>query len=220
MPFDHVAGREAFRQRVLSLVVVTTGSADLGANAAGYTRAAGSFITDGFAAGMEAVGTGFPGTAGAAAMVETVSALAMTITGGRTVTASAAGRTLSVGLPQDRRWQGTQTPVTTSPATRPAFLDQWVPGVTADDGAIVDTGFYVLTWNGLSNKGIVATFRQMQALRDLFPPGYAVFIGSYQLRVTGNPGPAFSAPVTTANGYDSITLRIPWRIITTSNLAA
>lgn len=220
MPFDHVAGREAFRQHALSLVVATTGSVTIGTDTAGYTRAAGSFITDGFAAGMEVAGTGFPGSVGAAAMIETVSAAAMTITGGRTVAAPAGSRTLSVGLPADRRWQGTQTPITTVTATRPAFLDQWVPGITADSGAIIDTGFYVLTWNGLSNKGIVAMFRQMQALRDLFPPGYSVFVGDWLLRVTGDPAPSFSAPITTINGYDTMSLRIPWRIVTSSNRAA
>lgn len=212
MPFDHVAGREAFRQRALSLVVATSGATTLGADSSGYTRAAGSFVTDGFAAGMEVVGTGFPGSAGAAAMIETVSALAMTITGGRTVTAPAGSRTLSVGLPADRRWQGTQTPISTVTATRPAFLDQWVPGVVEDPSFPADTGFYALTWQGISNKGIVAMFRQMQALRDLFPTGYKALINGYLLHVTGMPAPSFTQPVTLVNGYDMSTLRIPWRV--------
>lgn len=218
--FDHAAGKEAFRQRALTLVVATTGSTDLGANAAGYTRATGSFITDGFAAGMEVIGTGFGGSVGAAGIADTPTALALPIIGGRTVTAPAAARTLAVALPLDRRWQGTQNTATTAPATRPAISDKWVIGRAADSGGIVDTGFYLLTWNGLSNKGTLAMFRQMQGLRDLFPPGFIFVIGSDRIRVTGDPAPNFTTPETTTNGYDFSQLSIPWRIITSSNLAA
>lgn len=212
MPFDHVAGREAFRQRALTLVVATTGSTTLGTNAAGYTRPAGSFIADGFAAGMEVVGTGFPGSIGAAGVAETPTALTLPIIGGRTATGDAAVRRLSVGLPADQRWQGTQTPTATVTATRPSFLDQWVPGIVEDPSFPADNGFYLLTWNGLSNKGIVAMFRQMQALRDLFPTGYKALVNGYLLHVTGMPAPSFTQPVTLDNGYDMSTLRIPWRV--------
>src|SRR5690349_16851769 len=100
-PFDHVAGREAMRLRALTLVVATTGSTTLGSNASGFTRPAGSFYDDGFAAGMEVVGTGFPSIIGEASIVESAisgSPLTMTITGGRSTSAQAGSRTLTVGL--------------------------------------------------------------------------------------------------------------------------
>lgn len=216
MPLDHLAAREAFRARLLTFVAATTGTTTLGADVDGFTRAAGSFITDGFAAGMEVAGAGFPGTVGDSAIVKTVSALNLKIEGGRTATAPAAARSLTVSLPQDRRWQGTQTPVSTAVATRPNVLEQWVPGITRDYGAIVDTGFYVVTLNALANRGINAVMREMQKIRDLFPPGTQFFIGSDMIRVTGDPAPSFSQPVTTANGYETSSLRIPWRAVTTN----
>lgn len=218
--FDHAEGWKAMWTRAETLVVATTGTMTLGADAAGYTRASGSFITNGFAAGMEVVGTGWPGSVGAAGIADTPSALAIPIIGGRTVTTPAGSRSLSVGLPLDRRRGGTQNPATTTPATRPFVSDKWAPTRAADSGGIVDTGFYYITWNGLSNKGDLAMFRQMQALRDLFPPGYTFTIGSYLLRVTGDPAPNFTPPVTTTNGYDFSQLSIPWRIITASNRVA
>lgn len=211
---DHILAREAFRIRLQTLVVATTGTTTLAATTAGFTRASGSFVDDGFAAGMEIVPAGF--TDNSVAIVKDVSALTLTIEGTRAAQTSASGRSLTVGLPADKQWQGTQTPVSTAPATRPKIIEQWVPGTSADDGAMVDTGFYVVTWNALANRGIKAVFTQMQKMRDLFPPGQYFFVGDDQIRVTGNPAPNFTQPVTTDNGYESSTLRIPWRAVTTN----
>jgi hypothetical protein len=49
----------ALRGRVLTLSVATTGTTSLAATATGYTRAAGSFVTDGFKPGMEVLAAGF-----------------------------------------------------------------------------------------------------------------------------------------------------------------
>lgn len=216
---DHVVAREAFRTRLLTLVVATTGTTTLAATTTGFTRLAGSFITDGFAAGMEIVPAGF--TSNTPAIIQSVvDATHITIEGTRAAQVSDSGRSLTVGLPLDRRWQGTQTPATTAPATRPMIVEQWVPGLSADDGGIVDTGFYVITWNGLSNRGVKAMFAEMQAVRNLFPPGYTFSVQGTLIRVTGNPAPSFTTPVTLDNGYESSTLSIPWRIMTTSNLNA
>jgi hypothetical protein len=218
-PFDHVAGREAFRQRAMTLVVATTGSTTLGSNSAGFTRATGSFYDDGFAAGMEVEGTGFPGSIGAPSIVESAlsaSPLAMTIAGGRSSSAQAGTRTLSVGLPLRRQWQGTQTSFADSPATRPYVSDQWVLGGRSDEAGIVETGMYVINWFGIANKGITAMLRQMQKLRDLFPPGWSAFVGDDILRVTGRPAPNFTTPVTLESGYEFSALSVPWRIITTN----
>lgn len=216
---DHVLAREGFRQRLLSLVVATTGTTTLSATSTGFARTAGSFLTDGFAAGMEVVPAGFSAPNNAPAIIDTVSGLALTIAGGRTVEAAASSRSLSVGLPQLRQWQGTQNPTTNAPGTIPFVVEQWVPGATFDDGAIIDTGFYVVTWNALPNRGIVATFRQMQAMRDLYPPGWSFYVGADKVRVTGSPAPQFTAPVRIATGYEMSTLRVPWRSVTT-NLSA
>ncbi len=221
---DHLLAREAFRARLLTLVVATTGTTTLEATATGFARASGSFFDDGFLAGMEVVGTGFSAANNGAwplapAIAQTVTSalpLVMPIKGGRTIQASAGSRTLSVGLPQDRRWQGIQTPQTDAPATRPNIIEQWVPGATDDDGGIVDTGFYVITWNGLANYGAAAMLRQMSKLRNHFPPGLSFSVGGDLLRVTGRPASQFTQPITTDNGYESSTIRIPWRVMTTN----
>lgn len=215
---DHVAAREAFRTRLLTLVVATTGSVTLAATTTGFTRSSGSFLTDGFAAGMEVVPTGF--ASNTAVIIQSVDALSMTIAGTRSAEASGAGRSLTVGLPVDRRWQGTQTPAAPAVATRPNVLEQWVPGQARDYGAMIDTGFYIVTWNALANKGIKAVFSQMQAIRDLFPPGQSFLVSADQLRVTGDPAPNFTQPITTDNGYETSTLSIPWRSVTTNLLSA
>lgn len=213
---DHVLAKEGFRQRLLTLVVASTGTMSLESTSAGFARATGSFLGDGFAPGMEIVPVGFSAPNNAAAIIDTVSALSMTIAGGRAVQAAAGARSLSVGLPQLRQWQGTQNPTINAPGTIPFVVEQWVPGATNDDGAIIDTGFYVVTWNALPNRGIIATFRQMQAIRNLFPPGFSVYVGADKVRVTGSPAPQFSAPVRIATGYEMSTIRIPWRAVTTN----
>lgn len=213
---DHVLAREGYRQRLLTLVVATTGTTTLSATSGGFARAAGSFLTDGFAPGMEIIGTGFSAPNNAAAIIDTVTALAITIAGGRAVQAAAGARSLTVGVPQQIQWMGTQTPYSSAPATKPYLIDQWVPGATEDYGAIIDEGFYVVTWFGLPNRGILATFRQMQAMRNLYPPGFSVLVGADKVRVTGQPAPQFTAPVRIATGYEMSTLRIPWRAVTTN----
>lgn len=214
MPFDHLAGRETFRDRAETLVVATTGTMALAATTTGFTRATGSFNDDGFQVGMEVVPAGF--TSNTPAIVTRVEPLTLSILGTRSAQASGSGRSLTVGLPLDRRWHGTQTPVTTSPATRPRLIERWSPSLTEDLGAIVDTGFHLFTWEGLANYGIAAMLVQMQALRDLFPPGFTGVVDGNLLRVTGRPAPRFTDPVTSDDGRLSSTLSIPWRIVTTN----
>lgn len=215
---DHLAAREALRARALTLVVATTGTMELGATTAGYTRTAGSFLSDGFAAGMEVVPAGFP--TNAAKMIESVTDTLVTITGGLSSSvAAASGRALTVGLPVARQWENTQTPYTTTPGVRPYIAEQWVPATgdsAADEFAMVaDTGMYVLTWYGLANKGVLAMYRQMKALRNLFPPGLNLAVGddSDWLRILGTPGPSIGQLIPLENGYVTSTLRIPWRAV-------
>ena len=219
---DHLAAREAFRARLLTLVVATTGSTTLAATSAGFTRSAGSFVTDKFSPGMEVVADGFSDANEAPALISSVvpaTPLVMGIAGGRTAQPSGGSRTLTVGLPAIRQWHGTQTPEEVVRGTRPSVIEQWVPSSVDDDGMIIDTGFYVVTLNLPGNKGLAASLRYMQAMRNLFPPGLQFTIDGDLVRVTGSPAPYFSQPTTLENGYESSTLTVPWRVATT-NLAA
>jgi hypothetical protein len=217
---DHLAAREAFRARLLTLVVATTGSTSLAATTNGYTRNAGSFLSDKFAAGMEVTPSGFSAANNVVAMIETVVAQTVTLKGitGRTPQTIDAGRSLTVGLPAIRQWHGTQTPEAILKGTRPSVVEQWVPSSVEDNGAIIDTGFYVVTLNLPGNYGLAAPLRYMQAMRDLFYPGLTFSVDGDLVRVTGSPAPSFSQPITLENGYESSSLTVPWRVATTNLL--
>lgn len=218
---DTVEVREALRARLLTVVVATTGSTTLSATTAGYARAVGSFITDGFAAGMEVVPAGFP--TNVPKMVESVTPLLITITGGLTATGAAGGRTLTVGLPVAKQWEGTQTPYETAPGTRPFVLEQFVPASNglitfpADGGAIEETGLYVVTWFGVPNKGIVAMYRQVDAVKALFSPGTVLLTESDEV-IRISSGLNVGQLITTENGYVTIQVAIPWRGITANQV--
>lgn len=217
---DNLEAREAFRDLLVTLVVATTGSTSLSATTVGYVRAAGSFLTDGFAPGMEVTPSGFSVAANNnVAIIQSVTATLMTITGGRAVEVAAAGKTLTVGLPVDRRWQDTQTPATASVATKPYIQEEWVRGANGSLGQppvislLGNTGQYVVSWFGLGNKGANAMSRQIDAVLELFPPGYSVFVGSDMLRIEGNPAPYATTPTPLANGYSVSQITIPWRAV-------
>src|SRR3972149_4040320 len=93
----------AIRSRVASVVVATTGSITMSATATGYARTTGSFLTDGFAVGMEVTPTGFTQTT--VGIVTNVETLALEIFGGRAVQSAGAGRTLTTKLPTKRGWE-------------------------------------------------------------------------------------------------------------------
>jgi hypothetical protein len=101
----HANLRSAFRERLLTLVDIDHSPGVSVSLASGvFTRASGSWLTAGFAPGMEVTVSGFTGSP-LYGVVETVSALALklNITGTQTV---AGGGRFIVGLPQGRAWEG------------------------------------------------------------------------------------------------------------------
>jgi len=87
----------SFRTRARTLSVCTTGTMSLAATATGYTRSSGSFLTDGFAPGMELTPTGFVDNP--ASTILSVVAGAIVVNDARAVEADAGTRSLTVGLP-------------------------------------------------------------------------------------------------------------------------
>lgn len=161
----------AIRSRAESLVVTTTGSATLSATATGYARSAGSFVTDGFVVGQEVIPTGFSQTT--PGVITAVSALALTINGGRTVQAAGSGRSLTVGLPSTRvygnragqptalRWYVTEETthgaiVKRMPTTRSRLQEDWL-------------SFW--TFYGIAGTGDDAMLALVGAFRALFASG-------------------------------------------------
>jgi hypothetical protein len=229
---DEVLAQEAFRLRALTAVAATTGTAGLGASilsatTLGFARSdGGSFITDGFAVGMEVKGTGFSAANSAPAMIEDRTAGFLTITGGRAVQPAAAGRTLLVNLPQDRMWEGTRLLNPPAPGTRPYIADQWVPGASRvitfsiSRGEVEETGFYYLTIYGISNIGKLAIRRYIKSLKTLFTPGTTVMAGSDAVTVRGDPAPKAGQIIPLENGFAYCQFEIPWWARTKNAIAA
>lgn len=223
---DALAAKESFRQRAAAVVVVTTGIInDLSATTAGFARASGSFITDGFADGMELHGTGFNAGNNLPLMIKGQVLTGLLPVAGLTVQPIAAGRTLSVGIPSDRRWENTQPINPPAPGGRPYITDQWGASTIdfkagpVEGGYNEEEGTYYLTWFGLGNIGIPALYREIAALKALFMPGTKIAVGSLFIRV-GARGPRVGQLTPLENGMAYIQLSIPWRCASVNAVAA
>lgn len=210
---DHLAIQLALRARLLTLEVCTTGSTTLAATATGYSRAGGSFLTDGFAVGMEVTPTGFTETD--RGMITAVDALTMTIDGGRDVESSGAGRTLAVGLPQYRGWDNTRLD---PEGGRPYIEEQYIPATVsllsgpADGGTVEDTGLYVVRWYGQADTGLSALAEPTSAILELFKPGTGLTVADGTVRVRGDIGPSRGPILADLPGWVVVTVSIPWRL--------
>lgn len=206
----------ALRARGEAISVRTTGSASLAATAVGYTRQSGSFITDDFVAGMEVAPTNF--TQATPGLVTAVSALLLTIKGGRTAQASGAGRTLSVGLPALRFYDNEES--------RP-IPDRWFAEgeyspsrstrhtVTASRGAGEMFGEFYWRLYCIAGLGGAAINAVASTLLLAYPPGLAIALddGSV-LHIAGGPtepGPRRGSLLQDAPGRAVLTVTVPWR---------
>ncbi len=217
---DSAAALLALRNRALTLVAVTTGLTDLVATTTGYTRAAGSFITDGFKAGMEVVPTGF--TELTPAVISQVAAGTLTILGGRTAESTGSNRSLVVGIPSFRAWENiSQTP----PLDRWYVDEEFVPGGSEllgqrSGGDVIETGTYRLRFFGLANYGDLALMKVTDAAKALFSPATALTAGSDKVRVRSDQGPFCSQALPLGNGRTYRALVVPWWTETVNQIAA
>jgi hypothetical protein len=210
---DHTSIQFALRARLLTLEVCTTGATTLESTLSGYQRASGSFLTDGFTAGMEVTPTGFTETE--VGVITAVDALTMTIDGGRSVQSSGAGRTLAVNLPELRAWDNVAlAPVAGRPYIEEVYIPATVSLLSAPSagGTAEDTGLYVVRWYGLANKGLAALSRAASATLELFKPGTGLNIADGTVRVRGDIGPFRGAMQADAPGWMLVTITVPWRL--------
>lgn len=211
MALDNTAAALAFRARARALVALTTGVVTLSATATGYARAAGSFITDGFAVGMEITPAGF--ASNPVAVITAVTALTLT-TDARAVEAAAAGRSISVTLPALRAWENTDFKPTVG---RPYIDDDYVPATAAlrtapaEGGTIEETGLYIIKWFGLSNRGIAGIRKPVDALKARFTPGTAIVAGDHTIRVREDAATWAGQIIPQGDGWSRCILTIPWR---------
>lgn len=218
---SHRAARLALRAKLASLVVCTTGSTTLSATSTGFTRSAGSFVTDGFAVGMWFERTGF--ATNTPGVITSVSALAMGVTlysitypgGVQTVSSpsmavesAAAGRTLTVGLPALREWENVKfTPVAGVPSVR----EEYVPGPSKRiAGGIVEwLPEYFPQIEVQSGIGVGAADAYADALLQLFAPGTPFTLTNATMRVRGDHAPYSGQLLQSSPGFARVPVTIP-----------
>lgn len=225
MALDIGDAQLALRARLLTLSVATTGTMELAATTAGYTRASGSFIDDDFYEGMEVVPSGFTQTT--PGIVSRVEALTLSIAGGRSAEASGAGRSLTVGLPPLRAWEN----VRFDPADavgRVWIEENMVPATSNmrtgpyDRGILDEFGLYVINWRGVVGYDVIGIRKCVAAAKALFASGTTFTVGSARLRITGgnDDGPYESQIEPDGEGWAICTLTIPWQAESPNAVAA
>lgn len=207
--------RAAFRARAEALVVVTTGAVSLAATTTGYTRTAGSFVADGFVVGMELAGAGFTNAANnAPGVVTAVSALALTIDGGRTIEAADVSRTLTVGFPSIRAYE-LQGGVAQNP--RRWWVDEsFAPGagqvrtIPGDGGMHAERGVLEYHLYGIAGTGDDALDAVAGALLKQLRPTTRLTLGDGSaVRVLGAPAP-YRSGARRVSQWGVVTVTIPW----------
>lgn len=226
---DHDAAMLALRARLRALSVCTTGATDLVATTTGYTRAAGSFLTDGFRVGMEFLPAAF--ATNAYHVVKSVTASTITTFDTITAEATASGRSLTVGLPETRIWEN-EKPVRSgviieAPTTnRPYVTEEYIPAThrlktfPAASGRAMETGLYVVNWYGVSGLGPAGIRDCVTAVLARFTPGTNITAGSDTLRISSETAPWADQIRPLASGWSVATIRIPFWAETTNLVAA
>lgn len=219
---DHLAYKMACRERAKTLSVCTTGAIALAAVAAGYTRSSGSFVADGFAVGMELVASGFSTPANnGAKTITAVSALSIDVKGGATAEASAASRTLAVGLPLSRWFENVDFK---AKAGIPYVDEQYIPGPSRQVtwgpfGELELTPLYSIGFNLPSDTGELAASAYQKAFLALFAPRTAIALASGDvLRVRSDTGPFPSQLIARDSGFSRTAVTIPLRIRTPNSI--
>jgi len=215
---EHIEIQLALRARAIAVSVCTTGLTNLSATVAGYQRAAGSFITDGFEVGMEVTPAGFVQTA--PGVITEVTDTDLTIDDGATVEAAAGSRSLVVGLPSRRGWENERFEATPG---KPYVHEDYVPGSSTlrgltSGGTVEDTGLYILRWYGLANQGIRSLSRCADQLLKYFAPGTPMPITDGTIIARGDTAVRRSQQLPAAEGWSLIAITIPWRLYTLNAL--
>lgn len=216
---DHGALKRALRTRLRTLSVCTTGSVTLAATATGYSRASGSFLTDGFRVGMELVPTGFSDSA--AKTIRAVSALAITTEPAPTATnVAASGRTLAVGLPASVAYENVAHTPPDTPA--PWVGEQYLPGPMAritmgPSGLLEVLPLYIVTVYTAIAIDTAALDAYLAALLNHFAPGTPIPLDSGDFfTVRGDPAP-FQGQVLSDGTGARVACTIPLRHRTTNS---
>lgn len=200
----------ACRSHLASLQVCTTGTATLSATATGYARTTGSFLTDGFAIGMQITPTGF--TESLPAVVTAVTALTITTDRPRAVDAPAGGRSLAVLAP-DVAYSNVRYVPTVG---RPWILEEYLPGggtkiVLGALGTLEALPLYVLRLHCRPDTDASALWRYADAITRHFAPTTTIPEPAQVIRVRADFIPSLS-PLAVFDGWASVSVTIPLRV--------
>lgn len=210
---------------ILTTTVPVTRAADIdqmfAATATGYSRQIGSFLTEGFAPGMEITPLGY-----ASNPVDTltdVSALTLTTKSPRTVESALAGRGFSVGLPLARAWENKKPPADPPVQGVPFVKEQYIPGPPAQQVTVGPFGdvelmpMYALHIHVPNNCGFEAASAYADAIMRLFTPRTAMAVGSEFLRVHAR-GPFRGQLLNSAPGFAVVPITAPLYIRTPNSI--
>lgn len=203
------------RTRLRSLEVCTTGSMALAATTTGYTRLTGSFVADGFRAGMELTPAGF--TANPVSTITAVTATTITVADARAAQGSASGRSLTVSLPAGQAWEDVKfQPV----ARQPFVIEQYLPGpgeliTLQPSGSVEYLPQYVVQVVTPNLTGGAAAYGYADAILRHFPVGLVLTASDgTEARVRGQPAPFSSQLIPYTDGAMIVTISIPFRVHT------
>jgi hypothetical protein len=216
--------RSALRTKAMALTVATTGAVSLSANATGYARTTGSFLTDGFAPGMEAIAAGFANngplviTEVTALTIAAKRVIATTVGGVTTyalaappVEVAAGGRSLIVGLPSLRAWENKAFQPT---AGIPWVREEFSPGPVTQRsmgpfGTLIAAPQYTLHISVPADTGL-APVRYTDAARVLFAPRTQIALANGDtLRVHADTAPYTGPLLESQPGFSEQPFVIP-----------
>lgn len=207
---DHGAVLLACRSRLTSLSVCTTGAATLTATSTGYSRAAGSFLTDGFRPGMELVGTSF--TEGANNAAKTITEVtATTVTAPGTVAEAAGTRTLAVVLPSSVSSEN----IDFEPSQNtPYFREEYLPGpmfqaTVGMEGSLDAKPMYILKVHVPQKTGVKGAWGYVTAILDHFKPGTALSVSGHDLVQVRRDVAPFAGQLLMFEAFAVTTVTIP-----------
>ena len=219
MSLNYFQIQQACQAKLVTLSVASTGAISLSATTTAYVRTVGSFLSDGFYAGMEIVASGMTeaGNNGAGTVLA-VSALVLTMDRTLTVEVAAAGKTLAVGLPLFREWDNEGlTPTAGSPYVEEELLPGPVVQLTVckENGKLELTPQYVAHVSVPEGKGSDAASAYADALLSLFKAHSTITLGNGDLlRVEGGTAPYRGQLIQRKPGWASVPVTIPLRMTT------
>lgn len=208
----------ALRIKLKTLQVVTSGAIEMSVTGSTFSRASGSYLADGFAAGMELTGAGMIDiTNNAPAVIRVVRDAAIEVDRALGTESSGVGKTLLVGLPSRRQWENVEFD---PKANDPYIEEQLIPGpnsqITVGPGGTVESlPMYNVLVHVPTQVGTGAHNRYADAILNLFPPRLALVAANGDaVRVRADTAPFRGQAINTRQGWFTVTVSIPLRSFT------